>query len=74
MSVKVEVLTDRKRVRPKSSEVDKLRSNNKKAQKMLNWRPKYFNQKGLIKGISRTIEWFAKKENFKNYKSEIYNI
>ncbi len=74
MSVKVEILIDKNRVRPKRSEVEKLRSNNKKAKKILNWRPKYFNEKGLIKGLSTTIEWFSKKENLKDYKSEIYNI
>tara|TARA_E500000178_G_C17033197_1_gene761764 strand:+ start:608 stop:1603 length:996 start_codon:yes stop_codon:yes gene_type:complete len=74
MSVKVEILTDKNRVRPKRSEVEKLRANNKKAKKILNWRPKYFNEKGLIKGLSKTIEWFSKKENQKDYKSEIYNI
>ena len=74
MSVKIEIVTDKRRVRPKQSEVEKLRSNNSKAKKILNWRPKYLNKKGLIKGISKTIEWFDDKENLRNYKSEIYNI
>ena len=62
MSVKVEILIDKKRVRPKRSEVERLRSNNKKAKKILNWRPKYLNEEGLIKGLSKTIDWFSKKE------------
>ena len=74
MSVKIEIVTDKRRVRPKQSEVEKLRSNNSKPKKILNWRPKYLNKKGLIKGISKTIEWFDDKENLRNYKSEIYNI
>ena len=74
MSVKVEILTEKKRVRPKNSEVEKLRSNNRKAKKILNWKPKYINKKGLIKGISQTINWFSDKENLKIYKSKIYNI
>tara|TARA_X000000950_G_C13907310_1_gene657478 strand:- start:1926 stop:2921 length:996 start_codon:yes stop_codon:yes gene_type:complete len=74
MSVKVEILIDEKRVRPKSSEVNRLRSNNKKAKKILNWKPKYLNEVGLLKGLSKTIDWFSKKENLKDYKSEIYNI
>ena len=32
------------------------------------------NRSGLIKGISRTIDWFSKKENLETYKPEIYNI
>lgn len=74
MSVKVEILSDKKRIRPKKSEVEKLRSDNSKARKMLAWKPKYFNKKGLIRGISKTIDWFSKKENLKSYKSELYNI
>ena len=74
MSTKVEIITDKKRIRPKKSEIEKLKANNKKAKKVLGWRPKMFNRSGLIKGISRTIDWFSKKENLKNYKPEIYNI
>jgi len=74
MSVKIEIITDKKRVRPKKSEVDKLRSNNKKAKKILKWQPKYKNTKGLIKGLSKTIEWFSNEENLENYKSNLYNI
>lgn len=74
MSVKVEILIDKKRLRPKKSEVEKLISNNKKAKKILNWQPRYLKEKGLVRGLSKTIEWFSKKENFKHYKSEIYNI
>ena len=74
MSVNVEIISDKKRIRPKKSEIEKLKANNKKAKKVLGWRPKMFNRSGLIKGISRTIDWFSKKENLKNYKPEIYNI
>ena len=74
MSVKIEIITDKKRVRPKKSEVDKLRSNNNKAKKILRWQPKYKHKKGLIKGLAKTIEWFSKKENLENYKSNLYNI
>lgn len=74
MSVKVEIVSDKKRIRPKKSEIEQLKANNKKAKKILGWKPKMFNRSGLIKGICKTINWFSKKENFKNYKSEIYNI
>lgn len=74
MSVKVEIISDKKRIRPKNSEIDKLKANNKKAKKILGWKPKLVNRSGLIKGISKTIHWFSKKDNLKNYKPEIYNI
>ena len=74
MSTKVEIISDKKRIRPKKSEIEKLKANNKKAKKVLGWRPKMSNRSGLIKGISRTIDWFSKKENLENYKPEINKI
>lgn len=74
MSVKVNIIKDNKRVRPKKSEVDRLKANNNKAKKLLGWKPKYLNKQGLIKGLVKTIDWFSKKENLKNYKTDIYNI
>ena len=74
MSVEVNIIKDNKRVRPKKSEVDRLKANNNKAKKLLGWKPKYLNKQGLIKGLVKTIDWFSKKENLKNYKTDIYNI
>jgi len=74
LSVDVKIILDKKRVRPKKSEVLKLQSKNLKARKLLNWKPKYINKNGLVLGLKRTIEWFANSENIKNYKSDKYNI
>ena len=74
LSVDVKIILDKKRVRPKKSEVLKLQSKNLKARKLLNWKPKYINKNGLALGLKRTIEWFANSENIKNYKSDKYNI
>ncbi len=61
------------RVRPKKSEVQRLVSNNGKAKKILNWRPKYVGKNGLSKGLIHTLRWFNNKDNLKKYKSNIYN-
>lgn len=74
MSTKIEIEFEKKRIRPKKSEVDKLRANNSKAKKLLRWKPNYTGRAGLIYGLNKTIDWFSKKENLKNYKSDIYNI
>ena len=41
----VKIILDKKRVRPKKSEVLKLQSKNLKAKKLLSWKPKYVNRK-----------------------------
>ena len=59
------------RKRPIKSEVSKLLSNNKKALKILKWKPKYIGSNGFKKGLIKTIQWFEenKDKNFfkKNY-------
>lgn len=69
---KVEI--DKKRVRKKNSEVDRLFSSNAKAEKILKWTPKYSGLSGFKKGLQKTISWFKKAENIRYYNSNIYNI
>jgi NAD dependent epimerase/dehydratase len=74
MGKNIKIVKDQKRVRPIKSEVLKLRCSNKKAVKILNWKPNYSGYSGLKKGIKKTIKWFSYFENKKIYKSDIYNI
>ena len=46
-----------KRLRPRKSEVDRL-SNNKKAKKILNWKPKYVGKKVLRQQLKKHIDGF----------------
>lgn len=69
----IKVKTDKKRLRPKNSEVNRLYSSNKKAIKILKWKPKYNGIKGFKSALKLTYNWYKKKENLKNFKSEIYN-
>ena len=46
---KINIQKDRKRTRPKKSEVDRLYANNKKAKNILNWTPKYSMKKRILK-------------------------
>ncbi len=71
---KVLIKKDRQRVRPKSSEVDRLVCSNKKAKKLLKWSPSSGGKKGFKKALAKTIKWFSNKENLKLYKSKIYNV
>tara|TARA_A100001011_G_C14271657_1_gene827252 strand:+ start:988 stop:1983 length:996 start_codon:yes stop_codon:yes gene_type:complete len=65
---------DKKRVRAKNSEVFRLLASNKKAKKLLRWRPKYDGLNGFKKGLEKTIKWFSDNRNLSQYNSKDYNI
>jgi NAD dependent epimerase/dehydratase len=69
-SNKVKTNIEKKRLRPKKSEVNRLLCNNSKIKKLLKWKNEYSFEKGLIE----TIEWFKKKENLTHYTNKNYNI
>ena len=73
MGEEITIETDKDRERPENSEVRRLFSCNKYAKEILNWEPKLKGEKGFIKGLSNTINWFKKKENLLKYKLDIYN-
>ena len=59
---------DKERIRPESSEVDKLMCDNSKLLKHTSWEPRFTLESGLIE----TIGWMG--SNIDLYKSEIYNV
>ncbi len=68
MNVKAEIVTDRQRIRPGQSEVERLRCNNQKLLMATAWRPK----QDLRAGLLETIEWIQR--NTAMYKPGIYNL
>ena len=64
------IITDSIRLRPEKSEVFRLFGSNEKLISYTNWKQEY----SLEKGLKETIEWFSKKENLQQYKSDIYNV
>ena len=65
---KINIKLDKKRLRPKKSEVDRLYANNNKAQKTIGWKPLYSKRKGFEKALKITCEWF--NNNSKNLEIE----
>ena len=63
---------ENKRVRFSKSEVYRLKADNKKAMKLIRWKPKYSGYKGLLKALQLTYGWYEK--NKKYFKSNLYNI
>jgi len=74
MQVKVDILSEQKRLRPKKSEVERLWADNSKARKLTGWEPEYAGLNGLKRGLQETVDWFCNPENLKKYRSNIYNI
>ena len=73
MKSDIEVKEDKRRIRPKDGEVNRLRADNKKAKKISGWEPVYKGSRGLEKGLKETVEWFTNLDNLKAYKSSLYN-
>ncbi|MEW6181617.1 MAG: NAD-dependent 4,6-dehydratase LegB [Bacillota bacterium] len=56
------------RKRPPNSEVERLVCDNRRAQEITGWAPRY----SLEEGLRETISWF--RENLHLYKTDLYNI
>jgi len=64
----IKISLDKERLRPEKSEVGVLICDYRKAEKLINWIPKYNIEEGLVK----TITWI--KDNLRYFKPDIYNI
>jgi NAD dependent epimerase/dehydratase len=70
MNSDVEFIIDKKRLRPRNSEVFRLCCDNTKIRKLTGFDPKYT----LTDGLKETIDWFTRRENLIRYKIDIYNV
>lgn len=64
----VEVVFDATRLRPESSEVERLVADATKARELIGWEP----QTSLDEGLKKTIEWIS--EWITMYKIDVYNV
>jgi NAD dependent epimerase/dehydratase len=64
------IVSDSVRLRPEKSEVFRLFGSNEKLKSFTDWKQNY----SLVEGLLETVEWFSKKENLQQYKSDIYNV
>jgi len=68
MGKEIEIMSDKERLRPNNSEVERLRCDNSKLLKHTSWEPDYT----LESGLKETIGWL--ESNVHLYKSGQYNI
>ena len=71
---KFKIITEKKRIRSKSSEVNRLFASNKKAKKFINWYPKYSHIKGFKQGLKKTIEWYTAQNLTTKFKANNYSV
>ena len=74
MNVKLKLANDEQRVRPESSEVERLHASIQKAKEVLGWQPQLKGLEGFKAGLKQTIDWFSNPINLARYKADRYNL
>jgi dTDP-glucose 4,6-dehydratase len=74
MKKTVEVETDKTRLRPSGSEVERLWAGVDKAKRLMDWQPEHGGREGFRRGLEQTVAWFNDSENLALYKTDHYVI
>jgi dTDP-glucose 4,6-dehydratase len=74
MNVELKLANDEQRVRPESSEVERLHASIQKAKEVLGWQPQLRGLEGFKAGLKQTIDWFSNPTNLARYKADRYNL
>jgi len=74
MNKKIKIISQKERLRPEKSEVNRLWADNTKIKELTGWQPKYPGIKGFEKGLEHCIEWYSDPKNLSLFKTDIYNI
>jgi dTDP-glucose 4,6-dehydratase len=74
MGENISISSDKERLRPEKSEVERLWSDNSKAKEIIQWTPKYGGLDGFERGIKETINWFLLNKNRHNFDAQKYTI
>lgn len=74
MNVSISITTDENRLRPQSSEVNRLYGDNTKLRTITGWVPSYGGLSGFRKGLEATADWFVKPSNLAMYRPGTYSV
>jgi NAD dependent epimerase/dehydratase len=66
----VQITEDPERIRPASSEVERLVGSAEKMKALTGWVPAYT----LAQGLGETIAWYREPENLKRFKANVYTL
>jgi dTDP-glucose 4,6-dehydratase len=74
MDKKIEIISQKERLRPEKSEVNRLWADNTKIKESTDWQPEYSGIEGFKKGLTHCIKWYSDTNNLSMFKTDIYNI
>ncbi len=74
LNKKKKLVIEKQRLRPLKSEVLRLICGNQKLKNLTNWKELNSGEININKGLSKSINWYKKKENLNKFKSNIYNL
>ena len=68
------IASDEARIRPPKSEVNRLCADSTKIAQDIGWKPVWFGEEGLTRGLRSTFEWLAKRDDLVIKYSENYRF
>ena len=74
MNVELTIKTDEQRLRPESSEVNRLFGDNSRLRQLTDWQPAYVGLDGFRRGLAVTAEWFSDPANLARYRPGSYAV
>ena len=74
MNKDINIISEEKRFRPSSSEVNRLYGDNTLLKNLTGWSPVFGGLDGFSKGLSITANWFSNPKNLERYSSEKYLV
>jgi len=69
-----DVVEDAERVRPNTSEVERLWSDSTRMKNTFDWSPAHAHKEGLLQGLEKTYEWFSHYFNGPGYQTSSYVV
>lgn len=74
MNADIDIVEDTDRVRPESSEVNRLFGDNSRLLSLTSFKPSYPGLEGFRAGLLLTAQWFTNPENLQFYRPEEYSV
>ena len=74
MNAQVEIVTDEQRLRPESSEVNRLFGDNSRLRELTGWQPVFGGLDGFRRGLQQTAIWFSDPTNLARYRPGSYAV
>jgi dTDP-glucose 4,6-dehydratase len=74
MGKEIAIVTDAARLRPATSEVERLWASNAKVKRLAGFAPAHGGRDGFRRGLEATVAWYTDPANLSRFRPEIYNV